>query len=172
MNITVYMAMSIDGKVARTNDETPWSDESWDAFNERINIADAFIIGRETYEIMDDEGSLEDIKIPVIVLSSKETTRDGVVVFEKLEDALNHLEKKSLIDVVVAGGSIANGSFIKAGLVNDLIIDVEPILLGKGKPLFDVDFDDLSVDDLPNFELVEFKKLGTSNTLQLTYTKK
>ena len=90
MNITVYMAMSIDGKVARTNDETPWSDESWDAFNERINIADAFIIGRETYEIMDDEGSLEDIKIPVIVLSSKETTRDGVVVFEKLEDALNH----------------------------------------------------------------------------------
>ena len=33
MNITVYMAMSIDGKVARTNDETPWSDESCDAFN-------------------------------------------------------------------------------------------------------------------------------------------
>jgi dihydrofolate reductase len=52
MKVILYMALSADGFIAAQNDETPWSDEEWAAFQEFVKSCDAVLLGRRTYEIM------------------------------------------------------------------------------------------------------------------------
>ena len=46
-------------------------------------------------------------------------------------DSLNDFET-----IIVAGGGILNASFLEANLIDELYIDVEPILIADGIPLF------------------------------------
>ena len=42
--------------------------------------------------------------------------------------------------VVVTGGSKMNSSFAKSGLIDEVILNVEPVIIGEGIPLFDPAF--------------------------------
>jgi len=39
-------------------------------------------------------------------------------------------------EVIVAGGGMLNASFIADNLVDEICLDIEPIILGEGIPLF------------------------------------
>jgi dihydrofolate reductase len=60
MTTTLYMAISADGFIAGPNDETPWSDESWDAFRKFVKSCDIVLFGRRTYKIMRDHNEFVD----------------------------------------------------------------------------------------------------------------
>ena len=78
------------------------------------------------------------------------------------KDALDILKKDKFSKALVAGGGTLNTSFIKENLVDEIIIDVEPKILGKGIKLFsDDDFES-------NLELIRTKKLS-NNEIQLRY---
>lgn len=55
-----------------------------------------------------------------------------------------------------------NSLFMKEGLIDEIYLDVEPIIFGKGIPLF------TSEDFEYNFQMLDFKKLN-ENTIQLHY---
>jgi len=40
MKTILYVALSADGFIAGLNDETPWSDEEWAAFQEFVKTCD------------------------------------------------------------------------------------------------------------------------------------
>jgi len=44
MRTILYMAISADGFITGPNDETPWSDEEWAAFQEFVKSCDAVTI--------------------------------------------------------------------------------------------------------------------------------
>ena len=63
---------------------------------------------------------------------------------------------------VIIGGALTVNEFTGKGLVDDLFLVVEPVLFGKGLPLFkNVDFE-------IKMDLAEITKLN-DNTVQLHY---
>lgn len=58
--VVLYMATSADGFIAGTNDEAPWSDEEWTAFQDFVKSCDVCLLGRKTYEIMKNGGEFID----------------------------------------------------------------------------------------------------------------
>lgn len=80
----------------------------------------------------------------------------------KPKEIIEMLGKKGFKKVVVAGGSILNNSFMKDGLIDELFLDVEPMVFGQGIPLFspsDFEF---------KLELLGVKNLS-KETIQLHY---
>lgn len=72
------------------------------------------------------------------------------------------LEEKGFSETFLAGGGNVNSSFIKDGLIDEIYLDVEPIVFGKGIKLF-------SEEDFEyELELLEVNKLN-ENTVQLHY---
>ena len=81
---------------------------------------------------------------------------------EEPKAVLESLEKEGINQVCLCGGGKINGSFIKEGLVDEIYLDIEPKLLGKGIQLFgDCDFE-------ADLELIEVKNLS-NNEVQLHY---
>jgi dihydrofolate reductase len=82
------------------------------------------------------------------------------VVAHSPQEALQVLEDAET--VIVAGGGNLNGSFLGENLVDELYIDIEPAVLGKGIPLFNgPDFDRA-------LKLIGTKQLS-ENEIQLHY---
>ena len=164
MRVVLYMASTANGFIAKKNHETPWSDGEWEAFSSFVDSAGNIIIGRRTYEIMLNGNEFEKLGNPFVVVVSKSLSigGSGFVVADSPEQALKIIEKKGLPTAVVAGGSMLNSSFMKLGLVDEIIIDVEPFVFGSGIKMFP------GADFESKLELIEFKRLPGS-TIQLHY---
>ncbi len=156
--IILYMAISADGFIASPNDETPWSDEEWEAFQGFVKTCDVVLLGRRTYEIMAKDGDFVDGPEYVVVTNNANgDTGDFRKISIKTKDDLPQVERLAAI-----GGGELNGSLAKLGVIDEIILDVEPITLGSGKRLFG------SHDVQLKMELISSKKIGTS-TIQNQY---
>lgn len=130
--IILYMAISADGFIAGANDETPWSDEEWTAFQEFVQSCDVCLLGRKTYEIMKNGGEFVD-GTKYVVVTSDGTADTGE--YEKLAiNSPSDLPQAGKIGII--GGGELNGSLAKLDVIDEIILDVEPITLGQGKRLF------------------------------------
>lgn len=157
MKTTLYMAVSADGFIARNDDSTPWSDEEWAAFLSEVRSVGNMIIGRRTFDsIIERASTLEEYGEAVLVVVSKamrESVSYPTVSFvDTPEEALRLLGKKGFSCSLVAGGATLNAAFLQSGLVDTLVLDVEPRLLGSGLRLFagEVPERDLRLDEVRN----------------------
>jgi dihydrofolate reductase len=157
-----YCASSLDGYIAEGDDSLDWltgyegsfegegvepgpmaEGGSYERFYEGVG---ALVSGSVTYEfVLDHEGSEWPYRgKPYWVLSSRELrmpadqaadvriTHAGVAdVHEEMAAAAGERDLW-----VVGGGSVAS-QFADAGLLDELIVTVVPVVLGSGKPLFD-----------------------------------
>lgn len=143
----VFIATSLDGFIARPDGAIDWlihrdtagEDHGYERFMAGI---DAIVMGRGSYETV-REFDPWPYDRPVLVLSR---TLAGEPVPERLagrarvvdlspEDALALLHAEGCRRVYVDGGRLIQ-SFLRRGLVEDLVITVVPVLLGSGRPLF------------------------------------
>ena len=164
MQVILYMAATVNGYIAKENDETPWSDAVWDSYYKITKGFKAIILGRRTYEIMKEINEFEKIGNPFTVVVSKEDFAhdSNFAIARSPKEALKILEEKGFDKVLIAGGGMLNSSFMKEHLIDEIILDVEPLVFGKGIKLFsDNDFD-------ATLELMETKNLS-KNTIQLHY---
>jgi dihydrofolate reductase len=60
---------------------------------------------------------------------------------KKPMEILSLLEARGHTEAVIIGGTATVDAFMKAGLVDELILVVEPVLFGKGLPLLNQDLD-------------------------------
>jgi len=161
MKVVLYMAITANGFIAKENNETPWSNEEWQSFSDKVKEIKNLIIGRKTFEIMKQGKEFQKIGNPftVIVSNQKESNSNSV---NSPEQAIKLLEEKGFSKILIAGGSMLNSSFMQKGLVDEIYLDVEPFLFGKGIKLFaDNKFE-------AKLELLETKQLS-KNTIQLHY---
>lgn len=163
------MAMSANGLIARDNDETEWSSEESDSYIAKVKEIGNMVIGRRTYELMleDDnkDASTQNLGNPmIVVLTSDDKYKDT----EKVRFVKNPIEAISLLGkegferMVVVGGGKTDTSFIKNGLIDEIYLDVEPVIFGQGIPLFAPEKFEYKL------KLLETKKLSP-NTVQLHY---
>ncbi len=164
MKSVLYMATTVNGYIAKENHETPWSKEEWDSFSSFVKERKNIVIGRNTYDTMKEKGEFGEIGNPsVVVVTKNEVINDsGVLTANSPEEALNILKEKGFNEIVVAGGGRLNSSFLKEGLIDEIYIDIEPLIFGKGIKLFSDN--DLTV----KLELLSLKKIS-KNLVQLHY---
>jgi len=149
MQVSVYIATSLDGFIARENGDLDWLDEAAAAVPESedmgykafMDSVDVLIMGRNTYEKVLSFDVDWPYEKHVIVLSSRELTVPEYL-FGKVshsretpEKLIARLKSQGVKRAYLDGGLTVQ-SFLSAGLVDDLCISVAPVLLGKGKRLF------------------------------------
>lgn len=161
MKVILYMAITANGYIAKENDETPWSDEEWKSFVKIVGECKNMIIGRKTFEIMKNKGEFEKIgDLFTVVVSDKQGETSQFVNSPK--SAINTVSKKGFSRILVAGGGMLNSSFMKEGLIDEIYLDIEPFVFGKGIKLFSDNKFEAKLD------LLETKQLS-KNTIQLHY---
>jgi dihydrofolate reductase len=158
MKTTLYMAISADGFIADTNDQTPWSDAERESFQEFVKTCDVVLLGRKTYEIMQESGDFVDGPEYIVVTNDQSLkTGDFRKISIKTKNDLPQVERLAVI-----GGGELNGSLAKLGVIDEIILDVEPITLGSGKRLLG------SHDVCLNLNVLESSRIGKS-TVQNRY---
>jgi dihydrofolate reductase len=138
MKVILYMAISVDGKIAKSDDDTSWiSEEEWNSYSSAVNKAGCLIVGRRTYHILTNQpefSDIENVKLIVVSKNDVETKSSSHLVTHSPKEALDAL--KDFEEVIVAGGGMLNASFIAEDLIDEIYLDIEPIALGEGIPLF------------------------------------
>lgn len=143
----VFIAVSLDGYIARQDGDIGWllqRDDPTEDHGYAAFIADKewIVMGRGSYEkvLTFDEWPYDR---PVLVLSRQladtpvPEALKGKVQFSRLspKDVLNDLAAQNIERVYIDGGQVIQ-SFLREGLVADIVITTVPVLLGSGKPLF------------------------------------
>ncbi len=148
MKISVYIATSLDGFIARENGELDWlpgsdgttGDEDF-GFNAFFNSVDVLVMGRKTYETVLSSGQWFYGEKQVVVLSRTLTrvadSLPGTVELRACSPATlaADLAASGAQHVYVDGGQTIQ-SFLNAGLIQEIIITRIPVLIGTGIPLF------------------------------------
>jgi riboflavin biosynthesis pyrimidine reductase len=102
-----------------------------------------------------------------LVLSSDELderkAEKQIFTDQRPEKVLQELERRGQERVLLAGGGKANSSFMKEGLVDEIMIDLMPEVLGKGVDLFSPE------DFRANLELEEVEEVSESE-VRLLYS--
>jgi dihydrofolate reductase len=164
MKVILYMAISLNGMIAKSDDDTSWiSKEEWDSYSLTVRTAGNLIVGHRTYKILTKQpefSEFKDVKLIVVAQENFQTLAKNHLIARSPKEALKLLS--DFEQVVVAGGGALNASFVEENLVDEIFIDIEPIIFGQGTPLFrDKIFDH-------NLKLLGQKKI-TDNEIQLHY---
>ena len=140
MKVILFMAMSVNGIIARKSGKEDFlSDVGWYDFQTLSEKSGCFIIGRKTYEACQKyytKYGMLDVKSKRIIVSKSMKPPEGFEVAESPEAALEKAKSWKLKSVLLSGGSANNMSFMKSGLVDEIILNVEPVVVGAGVPVF------------------------------------
>lgn len=163
--LKLQVQISVDGYIAEINGKTDWmvwnwGDEwNWDDdlkkyFNDLTESVDCILLSRK----MAEEGFIahwakvaENPNGPQVAFAKK-ITEAHKVVFTKtldksewnntdiargdLEGEINKLKNQNGKDIIVYGGATFVSSLIKAGLIDEFYLFVNPTVLGKGMTIF------------------------------------
>lgn len=137
------MAISTNGIIATENgNEDFLSHENWEKFCELAREFGNFVVGRKTYEAVKkwNEGYNFDDLVgveKVIISQDKDFKLDnGYALANSPEEALAKLSKKGFQKILITGGANINSAFAKINLLDEIIFNVEPVLVGKGISVF------------------------------------
>ncbi|MFT3821423.1 MAG: dihydrofolate reductase family protein [Rubrivivax sp.] len=153
MKTQYYTASSLDGFIATEDDSLDWlfslGDLNGSSYPEFIAGVGALAMGSTTYEWMQrhadkvaaETGSAWPYTQPAWVFSSRKLAAiDGADIrFVNGDVRSVHVEMRKAAGSrnlwIVGGGDLA-GQFHDAGLLDEMIIQIGSVTLGRGKPLF------------------------------------
>ena len=173
---SVFIAMSLDGFIARVNGDLDWLDKAnpsvpqQEDFGYRacIDSVDALIMGRNTVEKVLSFGQWPYEEKPVLVLSTKkipipqERQKTVSQSSEHPKELCERLAGKGYTQLYIDGGATIQ-RFLSQRLIKDLIMTIIPVILGSGIRLFDKVPHDIELIHI-NTQSFDF------GFVQLTYT--
>lgn len=147
MRASVYIATSLDGFIAREDGGLDWlpgadgggagEDYGYQAFMASVDV---IVMGRRTYEQVLTFGDWP-YQVPVAVLSSRplEVPAALAKAVEWMSgspgEIVERLARRGAEHLYVDGG-VTIQRFLRAGLIQRLIVTRIPVLIGSGVPLF------------------------------------
>ncbi|PHQ32261.1 dihydrofolate reductase family protein [Rhodopirellula bahusiensis] len=145
----VFIATSLDQFIARSDGNLDWLDEANAlvppgedcGYAEFMKSVDVLVMGRNTYEKVRTFGAWPYGETPVVVLS-----RNPIEFPDEMPAWVTHsaetpvelhrrLSKEGAQKLYIDGG-LTIQRFLRAGLIDELVITVIPVLIGDGIPLF------------------------------------
>ena len=137
------VANSLDNFIARQDhavDWLLWGKEAAAFMNQFWKTIDTVLWGRKTYEVAlkgGGVGSYGNVKNYVCSKTIKQSADDNVTIIS--EDAAKFvpkLKKQKGKDICVMGGGELGKSLLEADVVDEIGLNIHPVLLGSGIPLF------------------------------------
>ncbi|WP_114791748.1 dihydrofolate reductase family protein [Niabella yanshanensis] len=153
-----FVHISLDGFVAGPNGEMDWIQVNQDIFDhvgKRISKGNTALYGRTTFQMMESywptaadqpNASKHDIehsqwysKVHKVVLSktlSESKWSNTTIISDHLFEKINEIKQPEGEDILVFGSPTATHSLMQLQLIDGYWLFVNPVVLGKGIPLF------------------------------------
>jgi len=135
-------ANTLDNYIAGKDDSIDWIRHSKEA-NEHLadywKRIDTQILGRRTYEVAmksAGEGSFGNLKTYVCSRTLKKLPGKKAQLASDAVSLVKRLKAEEGKDIIVMGGSEIGKSLFEAGLIDEFGVNIHPVLLGSGIPLF------------------------------------
>lgn len=144
MVASVFIGTSVDGFIARPDgslDFLPAGGGEPHGYIEFFNSIDALVIGRGTFEtvLAFPEWPYGDKHVTVLSSRRLDLSKAPSNRVEQMEgsprEIVSKLEARGIRNIYVDGGVTIQG-FLRAGMIQRLIITRVPVLIGQGIPLF------------------------------------
>ncbi len=142
--IILNLAMSIDGFISDDSGGFEWikgqgdkgvdTEEKFD-FADFLSGIDIVVMGKNCY----DQGFANDYSNKTVcVVTSKDLPDTDSVKHVKPNDVVHYIKKQKSLgkSVFLFGGGVTIDPFIKANAIDEYIVGVIPVLLGRGRRLF------------------------------------
>jgi dihydrofolate reductase len=173
--IILYIAMSLDGYIARNNGSVDWlkgvspNDQGDTGYEHFYQTIDTVVMGRKTYqqiieELSPNQWPYEDKNC--FVVTSKKLQSDNDVTFLRgdIVKKMKNLVKQQGKDIWLVGGAQLIDCSLKEELIDQLIITIIPTLLGDGILLFSGHYQSILLKP------TEYKEFN--GMIQITYEKR
>ncbi len=140
--VTYGCAVSLDGYIAGPNGEVDWlmwCDEAAEVASGYWANVDAILMGRKTWEfaVSGGQGGESSSKIATYVFSRTLSETPGATpVSEDAVDFVRKLKSKEGREICLMGGGDIASALIGAGVVDEIGLNVHPVILGGGTPMF------------------------------------
>ncbi len=143
--VVLYIATSLDGYIAKPDGGIEWLSvvdrpgEDY-GYGEFIQTVDTVILGRKTFEKIHSNGKEfphNDKKCYVITRQEMSPKNNIIFYKDNLVDLVSKLKSGSGKNIFCDGGAEIVNCLMKYDLIDDYIISIIPVLLGKGLRLFD-----------------------------------
>lgn len=156
--LKLQVQMSVDGYIAGSNGEMDWLVWNWDDklkeyVNELTESVDSILLGRKMTEgfisYWSDVMAKPDnpdyifakkmIETPKVVFTktlNKSKWVNTDIATGDLTGEINKLKRQERKDIIVYGGASFDSSLIKAGLIDEFHLFVNPAAIGKGMTIF------------------------------------
>jgi len=143
--VFVYIATSLDGFIARPDDDISWLDP-FSAASEDYGYGDFIknigtaIMGARTYEqsLAHPERLLTGLKNYILTSRSlplaPETSTE--LWHGPLFQLIQKIRRESEKDIFIVGGGQVISRFLEEGLVDEILLFIVPVILGEGIPLY------------------------------------
>ncbi|MDR6505455.1 dihydrofolate reductase family protein [Arthrobacter oryzae] len=156
--IILLSSVSVDGFFEGPDRDISWhlvNEEILRYLNEQFRALGAFMYGRVTYELMaglwPTARRNPDLSAPLVefagiwcdmpkFLFSRTLTQAGwntSVLHDVVPEQITELQEQPGGDIVLSGVNLAS-TFMRQGLVDEFQVFVHPVVLGQGRPLFEV----------------------------------
>jgi len=155
VHVTVFVAATADGFIARAGGSLDWipAPESGShdfGFCDLIASVDAIVMGRATFDFVVGSGEWPYGDIPVIVLTNRDLSLPSGfpgrvdTAAGEVGVVADQLSGRGLNALYVDGADVIQ-QFIRAGLIDRIIVTQIPVLIGSGIPLFGPIDEDISL---------------------------
>jgi dihydrofolate reductase len=176
--VTAFESVTLDGYFADVNGDMSWAhkrDAEWNAFvGGNASGGGALLFGRVTYDMMASfwptPAAMERAPVvaegmnsmPKVVFSrtlEKASWKNTKLVKGDLAAEVRKMKGEPGPDMTILGSGSLVSQLAQAGLIDEFQIVVNPIVLGKGKSLFD------GVQDKLTLKLIKTRAFGNGNVV-------
>ena len=166
------MVASLNGRITKgkNSDIYRWTsvaDQKF--FFDLIHKSALIVMGRSTYEAVRSRLKLSSERLRVVLTREPKRyakfAKPGILEFssENPKQLIKSLAKRGYKELLLVGGGEVNAAFLEAGLVDEILLTIEPVIFGTGKLMIaDGKFN-------KNLKLIGVKKLNRRGTLLLRY---
>jgi|SRR5690606_20626499 dihydrofolate reductase len=144
--LTIFIATSLDGYIAKPNDDLSFlklvEKEGEDyGYAEFTSTIDTIILGRRTYDwVLNEIGASHydngERNVYVITRTERPTVGKTTFYTGNLTELVQQLKSENGKNIYCDGGAEIINELLKNDLIDEFVISVVPVLLGKGTRLF------------------------------------
>ena len=135
-------ANSLDNFIARKDDAVDWllwTKEVSEIMESFWKTIDTVVMGRKTYEVAARSGmggAYPGVKNYVFSRTIKELPDGITLVSEDAAEFVRRLKNEDGKDICVMGGGVLAKSLFEADVIDEIGLNIHPVILGSGIPLF------------------------------------
>lgn len=175
--LIVFNLITLDGFFEGPNHDISWHNVD-DEFNElaieNLNSISGLLFGRVTYQLMASYWTTKQAiendplvaakmnSLPKFVISKtldKVEWNNSKLIKENITDEIQKLKRGSEKDLNIFGSGILTSYLAKQGLIDEHRVIINPIILGKGNPLYK------NINEKINLKLIKTKTFKNGNVL-------